>query len=93
MLQRVFELGWTTERFGKFDRTWDFDGIGQFSTKESIGRKYQWIAYHEVLRLISDHLSMATENCTLLTIENQTLQTCGRTPDAVLGCLARCSCG
>ena len=33
----------------------DFDGIGQFSTKESIGRKYQWIAYHEVLGLISDH--------------------------------------
>ena len=55
VLQRVFELGWTTERFGKFDRTWDFDGIGRFSTKESIGRKYQWIAYHEVLALISDH--------------------------------------
>ena len=55
VLQRVFELRWTTERFGKFDRTWDFDGIGQFSTKESIGRKYQWIAYHEVLALISDH--------------------------------------
>ena len=55
VLKRVFELGWTTERFGKFDRTWDFDGIGQFATKESIGRKYQWIAYHEVLALISDH--------------------------------------
>ena len=55
VLQRVFELGWTTDRFGKFDRTWDFDGIGRFSTKESIGRKYQWIAYHEVLGLISDH--------------------------------------
>ena len=55
VLQRVFVLGWTTERFGKFDQTWDFDGIGQFSTKESIGRKYQWIAYHEVLGLISDH--------------------------------------
>ena len=55
VLQRVFELGWTTVRFGKFDRTFDFDGIGQFATKESIGRKYQWIAYHEVLALISDH--------------------------------------
>ena len=55
VLQRVFDLGWSTERFGKFDRTWDFDGIGRFSTKEGIGRKYQWIAYHEVLGLISDH--------------------------------------
>ena len=55
VLRRVFELGWTTERFGKFDRTWNFDGIGRFATKESIGRKYQWISYHEVLALISDH--------------------------------------
>ena len=31
------------------------------------------------------HLSMATENCTLLTIENQTLQTCGRTPRRGVG--------
>ena len=54
VLQRVFELGWTTERFGSFDRTWDVDGIGPPS-KESIGRKYQWIAYREVLALIADH--------------------------------------
>ena len=32
-----------------------------------------------------DGLSMATENCTLLTIENQTLQTCGRTPRRGVG--------
>ena len=54
VLRRVFELGWTTERFGSFDRTWDIDGIGR-SGKESIGRKYQWIAYREVLALIADH--------------------------------------
>ena len=54
MLRRVFELGWMTERFGSFDRTWDVDGIGR-SGKESIGRKYQWIAYREVLALIADH--------------------------------------
>ena len=54
LLRRVFELGWTTERFGSFDRSWDVDGIGRPS-KESIGRKYQWIAYREVLALIADH--------------------------------------
>ena len=54
VLQRVFELGWTEERFGTFDRTWDVDGIGR-PVKESIGRKYQWIVYREVLALISDH--------------------------------------
>ena len=55
VLRRVFELGWSTDRFGRFDRTWDLDGIGQFVTKESIGRKYQRIAYREVLGLIADH--------------------------------------
>ena len=54
VLRRVFELGWTTERFGSFDGTWDVDGIGR-SGKESMGRKYQWIAYREVLALIADH--------------------------------------
>ena len=54
VLRRVFELGWTTERFGRFDRIWDVDGIGRPS-KESFGRKYQWIAYREVLALIADH--------------------------------------
>ena len=54
VLQRVFELGWTEERFGSFDRGWDIDGIGR-PAKESIGRKYQWIAYREVLALIADH--------------------------------------
>ena len=54
VLRRVFKLGWTTERFGSFDRIWDIDDIGSPS-KESIGRKYQWIAYREALALIADH--------------------------------------
>ena len=54
VLRRAFEMGWTTERFGRFDRSWDLDGVGRLG-KESIGRKYQWIAYREVLALIADH--------------------------------------
>ncbi len=54
VLRRVFELGWTTERFGSFDRTWNIDLVGH-SNQESIGLKYQWIAYREVLALIADH--------------------------------------
>ena len=54
VLRRAFELGWTTERFGNFDGIWDIDGAGS-PRKESIGRKYQWIAYREVLALIADH--------------------------------------
>ena len=54
VLWRVFNLGWTTERFGAFDRIWDIDQTG-WSGKESMGRKYQKIAYREVLALIADN--------------------------------------
>ena len=54
VLRRVFELGWTTERFGRVDRIWHDDFAGH-SIRESIGRKYQWIAYREVLALMADH--------------------------------------
>ena len=53
VLWRVFDLGWTSERFGDFDRTWDIDQFG-WTGKESMGRKYQKIAYREILALISD---------------------------------------
>ncbi len=56
VLSRVFDLGWTTDRFGEFDnyikgKWWDRVA----SKPERIGKKYQWIAYHEVLAYISDH--------------------------------------
>ena len=55
ILWRVFDLGWTTERFGAFDR--DVIGYaGRSAYKaERIGKKYQWIAYHEALSYIADH--------------------------------------
>jgi hypothetical protein len=57
ILSRVIELGWTVERFGHFD--W-FDvrkdtGLEQDFGAERMGKKYQWIAYHEVLAYLSDH--------------------------------------
>jgi len=55
VLWRVFDLGWTTERFGYFDRY----AIGyhgrEASKAERIGKKYQWIAYHEIMALVADH--------------------------------------
>ena len=55
-LSRVFDLGWTADRFGEFDsnikgKWWDRDA----SKPERIGKKYQWIAYHEILAYIADH--------------------------------------
>jgi hypothetical protein len=55
VLWRVFDLGWTTERFGRFDRfSIGFHGR-EASKAERIGKKYQWIAYHEIIALVADH--------------------------------------
>lgn len=55
ILKRVFELGWTPERFAAFDR-FSMRGHGREANKpERIGKKYQWIAFHEIMALIADH--------------------------------------
>lgn len=52
---RVFDLGWTVERFGWFDR-FDVRYMGRTGAKpERMGKKYQWIAYHEMLAYIADN--------------------------------------
>jgi hypothetical protein len=54
ILKRIFDLGWSVNRFGRFDRRiallhHDARGV------ERIGKKYQWIAYHEFLARMSDN--------------------------------------
>ena len=53
ILKRVFDLGWTAERFGRFDSSIGCNGRTP-SKAERIGKKYQWIAYHEILAFVSD---------------------------------------
>ncbi len=61
ILKRVFDLGWTVERFGAFDRL-DIGYHGRDAHKaERIGKKYQWIAYHEFLGYLSDHYQFRHE--------------------------------
>jgi hypothetical protein len=56
ILRRALELGWTADRFGLFDRSdIGYDGGRSAAKAERIGKKYQWIAYHEMLAFISDH--------------------------------------
>jgi hypothetical protein len=62
ILQRVFDLGWTVEKFGVFDRDvnahiWSRDA----KKSERIGKKYQWIAYHEFLGLVADNFEFGNE--------------------------------
>jgi hypothetical protein len=55
ILWRVLELGWTIERFKFFDSSHLNKGLRERSKVERIGKKYQWIAYHEIMALVADH--------------------------------------
>ena len=57
ILQRVVSLGWTAQRFSRFDsyiRLFESDPRGA-RKPERMGKKYQWIAYHEILALMADN--------------------------------------
>jgi hypothetical protein len=57
MIQRILDLGWTVERFGQFDRS--IPSQGRDAQKpERIGKKYQWIAYHELHARLSDNFRL-----------------------------------
>ncbi|MBU7321092.1 AVAST type 2 anti-phage system protein Avs2 [Paenibacillus oleatilyticus] len=56
--KRVFELGYNVELHGEYDRhvkTYD----RHKHTNERIGKKYQWIAFHELLAKLSDKYPMS----------------------------------
>ena len=57
ILQRVVSLGWTARRFGVFDSSLSFAGNDLRGTRkpERMGKKYQWIAYHEILAFTADN--------------------------------------
>ena len=56
--KRAYEFGWTEERFSRFDgssqvRYSRYRGKQEI---ERIGKKYQWLALHEVLARLSDNV-------------------------------------
>ena len=55
IVKRVLELGWTIEKFGWFDGRCGSHGRAA-DKPERIGKKYQWIALHEFLGCMADHL-------------------------------------
>lgn len=52
---RVLSLGWTPDRFYEFDHTVDYRNMREARKPERIGKKYQWIALHELLGLLADN--------------------------------------
>ena len=63
IMRKIIDLGWTVERFGEFDRNINFYTWHRQSAykSECIGRKYQWIAYHELLARLSDNFKMVED--------------------------------
>ena len=56
IIKRVFELGWTSERFGEYDRLINQGWADRSAGKpERMGKKYQWIAYSELVSKASDN--------------------------------------
>lgn len=52
---RVSDLGWTGDRFDQFDQMVSYSNKRQAGKAERIGKKYQWIAFHEILAYLADH--------------------------------------
>lgn len=56
ILKKVFDLGWTVERFGEFDLRINWSAYNRTAHKpERIGKKYQWLAWHEILARVADN--------------------------------------
>ena len=61
--KRVFKLGYDVNLHGKFDRKLNRYLAGRSEHKaERIGKKYQWIAFHELLARVSDNLRFKEES-------------------------------
>ena len=56
IFMRSIEYGWTPERFHQFERDLSHGYAGHGTRKpERFGKKYQWIAYYELLARVRDH--------------------------------------
>ncbi len=54
ILKKVFDLGWSMDKFGGYDAKVN-DHYRDGGDLERIGKKYQWIAYYEIMAFLSDH--------------------------------------
>ena len=62
--KRAYEFGWTEERFSLFDGSHQVQD-GRYRGKqeiERIGKKYQWLAFHELLARLSDSVHWIDRN-------------------------------
>lgn len=62
IFNRVVELGWDPKLHGEFDNSVNYHRLDRTDHKpERIGKKYQWIAYHEFLARVADNFEFRDE--------------------------------
>jgi hypothetical protein len=62
IFERVLSLGWTPERFARFEDTYLREGVGRSGHKaERFGKKYQWVALRELIARVADNFHMTGE--------------------------------
>jgi len=62
VFMRVLRLGWTPKQFGEEDRYLGRGGSGREAHKaERWGKKYQWMAYHELLARVAGNFHTARQ--------------------------------
>lgn len=59
---RAIEFGWTSARFTDFERNHDARKGREGHKAERFGKKYQWIAHHELLARLADNFHPAYES-------------------------------
>ena len=59
--KRAYEIGWTEELFSQFDGSYLVrNGRGRGKQEiERVGKKYQWLAFHELLARLADNVHWA----------------------------------
>ena len=63
IFNRVHESGWNSELHGKFDFDMNRSNYSRDSHKpERIGKKYQWLAFHEFFARVSDNFEFIGDN-------------------------------
>jgi len=53
IVKRVFELGYNIKLHGDYDK--DYSRYSRDNNLETIGKKYQWIAFHEIMSILTDN--------------------------------------
>jgi hypothetical protein len=57
IIKRAHDLGWTPEKFGDFDRAQGRGSDRYDHRVERVGKKYQWLAFHELAARMADNLA------------------------------------